>query len=373
MKSVSVLIPVLNEAQNLPALFRGLQPVLKAEKTEIIFIDNGSEDNSLSLLTDFCRQSGARLLVEAQRGFAQPLNRGLAEAKGELLLFLDADAIPSAGWLKAMREALATADLVVGETESKISGKATAYGKVSLALFKGHSRNTATAHGYALPWGPTCNLGAKRAVFDHVDLFSPEAGGAFDIDWCWRALLGGFTIAFAPKAKITHFRRNDRTSLLAQFDRYGRSEAWLQRTYAFLNGEAENEDSLIASVDAFNRLRARGQGLKGKAEQTALAEACIAFASGVRAGYVGFFRPCNLPRKRPSQAVAWKNQTGGVTVFIPGKGVTEFAGKGLQAWEAVRAGATDAELAKLMTKLFKVPPKYALGEAREFRKALAVV
>jgi hypothetical protein len=261
----------------------------------------------------------------------------------------------------------------VGETVSRLRGKATPYGKVSLALFQDHSRHAATAHGYALPWGPTCNLGVKRTVFDHVDLFSPEAGGAFDIDFCWRAQLGGFRLDFAPKAKVTHLRRNERAGLLAQFDRYGRSEAWLHRTYAFLNGEAETEDSLGASIEAFQRLQARARGLKGKAEQAALMEVSVAFASGVRAGYVGFFRPCPLPRKRPGRPLAWKNQAGGVTVFVAGKGVTEFAGKGLQAWEAVQAGASDEELAWLMTKLFRVPPKHALAEAQEFRKALEVV
>lgn len=367
MKSISLLIPVLNEEKNLPSLFRALTALRKkTDSLDILFIDNGSEDESVSLLEKFCAsQPGTRIVHEKERGFAQPLNRGLAEAKGEYLLFLDADALPAPNWAEVMRKSLAESDIAVGETSSFLPGRATPYGKLSLALFKNHSAAAARAEGHALPWGPTCNLGVRRSVFNKVDLFSPEAGGAFDIDWCWRAVLQGARLAYIPGAKVKHRRRNEREALLRQFDRYGRSEAWLQRTYAFLTG-GEEIDPLQASLEGYQRLKLRAKKAKG-AEEVA-----VAFASGVRAGYSGFFRPCPLPRPRPSKAVFWNNAAKGVTVFVPGKGVTEFAGKGLKAWEAVRSGASEAELAALMTKLFRVPPKQALAEAREFRKALSV-
>lgn len=371
MKTATILIPVLDEAANLPALFKALKALKGAP--EILFIDNGSTDGSLELLENFCRKGSARLLHEKEKGFAEPLNRGLAEAKGAILLFLDADALPAANWVEKMREALEGADIAVGETSSRLAGRATSHGQVGLALFAQHSLHAARAEGYALPWGPTCNLGVTRGTFDRVDLFSPEAAGAFDIDWCWRAVLQGAKLVYAPEAKVKHTRRNDRGSLLRQFDRYGRSEAWLQKTYAFLLGASEGEpDPLVASVDAYQRLLLRGKKLKGKELQAALGETAAAFASGVRAGYSGFYRPCRLKRARPSAPVHWQNARKGITVFVSGKGVTEFAGKGLKAWEAWKSGASDEALAEILRKTFGVPAKEALGEAREFRKALTV-
>lgn len=370
----TILIPVLDEEKNLSALFRALEAVQKkSPDAEIIFVDNGSQDDSVTLIERFCHlRPNARLLTEKKRGFAEPLNRGLAEAKGKTILFLDADALPAPNWVMEMEKALAHAEIAVGETKSQLTGRATPYGQVSLALFVRHSQLAAHAEGYAFPWGPTCNLGARRSVFERVDLFSPEAGGAFDMDWCWRAVLQGAKLTYAPQAKVNHKRRNEREALLAQFDRYGRAEAWLQRTYGFLTGSLEEVDPLQASLDAFQRLRARAQKPKGQAQTRALEEVAVAFASGVRAGYAGFFRPCPLKRPKPSQLIHWRNAQKGVTVFVPGKGITEFAGKGLKAWEALQGGVSDQEMAKLMTKLFRVPPKHALAEAVEFRKALGV-
>jgi glycosyltransferase involved in cell wall biosynthesis len=369
--TVSLLIPVLNEAENLPGLFRAL--IALRTNAEIIFIDNGSEDGSVELLEKFrAGYSSSRLLFEKKRGFAEPLNRGLAEAKGEYLLFLDADALPASNWVDEMCRGLAENDIVAGNTSSYLMNRPTPHGKLALQLFQGHSEATIHAEGYALPWAPTCNLGVKRSLFAMIDLFSPEAGGAFDIDWCWRAVLHGASLAYLPRAKVKHRRRNEREPLLRQFDRYGRSEAWLQRTYVFLTGDEEESDPLMASIDAFHRLQGRAKKFKSKPAQKVLAEVAAAFASGVRAGHSGFFRPCALKRPRPTAAVSWENKSGGITVFVSGKGVTEFAGKGLQAWEAYKNGASDGELAKLMTKLFKVPAKEALAEAREFKKALQV-
>lgn len=364
----SILIPVRNEAANLPALFRALAAVRKkSPHVEIIFIDNASTDGSRALLAGF---PGARVADENAVGFAQPLNRGLAEAHGENILFLDADALPEPGWVAEMEKALAAADVVVGETDSLLPKKATAYGRAATAIFRGHSRRAAHAEGHALPWGPTCNLAVKRRVFDSVDGFSPQAAGAMDIDWCWRAVLAGFAIAFAPKAKVKHLRRNDRESLLKQFDRYGLAEAWLHRTYSFLVEGEGTSDPLLTGAAAFARLRAVAAREKNKALAEAILECAAAFASGVRFGYERFHAVCELKRGLPRTAVAWESGVDETTVFVPHQGVTQFSGKLRKAWVALREGASDETLAGIFTKFLRVPAKHALHEAQEFRKAL---
>src|SRR5690606_35977531 len=110
----------------------------------------------------------ARLLKESRRGFAEPLNLALGESTGDLLLFLDADAVPAPGWRQAMVKGAQSADILVGETLSTLQGKPTPYGKLAWKLFHRHSRRTATAQGHALPWGPTCNLAVKKSWFETV-------------------------------------------------------------------------------------------------------------------------------------------------------------------------------------------------------------
>jgi GT2 family glycosyltransferase len=366
----TIIIPVLNEEALLPRLFSSLAPV---RSCEVLLVDNGSEDSSLSLLQEFAAdRRNVRLLKESRRGFAEPLNRAVAEATGELLLFLDADSQPGPGWPKAMEAALSKADLAVGKTLSALKGRPSPYGRIATQLFQGHSERAAMAKGHALPWGPTCNLGVRRSWFERIGPFSPEAAGAFDIDWCWRAVLGGARITYAPQAVVKHFRRNEREALLRQFDRYGLGEAWLHRTYSFLLGEEEEgQDPLLAGVDAFLRLRRQSQAAKEKALAAALEEVAAAFASGVRAGFERPHRECALERPRPRKAVSWWSGKKEKTIFVPGKGVTSLQGKPLQLWLAIEGGAGRGELERLFQRLFRASAEEAHHELHSFLDSLS--
>jgi len=366
----SILIPVYNEAKQIPALLKALALVEKKTKdlAEFIFVDNGSTDGGRELL-EAAKLPKARVLSESRKGFAEPLNKALSEANGDLLLFLDADALPDAGWAIAMQRALRESDLVVGQTFSLAYPKPTIYGKLAAKLFVGHSERTAHARGHALPWGPTCNLGARRTLVEKVGPFSPEATSAFDIDWCWRALLKGAKLTYAENAKVKHLRRNERRDLLEQFERYGLGEAWLHRTYAFLlSPEDQSPDPLLAAVDAFQRLRHQSEAASVKGFTSALEEVSAAFAGGVRMGYERQHRGCPLERVAPPQAISWRSGPKSVTLFVPGKGITNLAGKPLQLWEAIQAGENEASLVGLFRRLFKSSEEEAKHVLHDFRK-----
>lgn len=82
---LSIVVPVLNEAENLPALLARLVP-LRACGTEIIVVDGGSRDGSSSLVA----RAGVTLIRSAT-GRARQMNVGAACATGDALLFLHAD------------------------------------------------------------------------------------------------------------------------------------------------------------------------------------------------------------------------------------------------------------------------------------------
>lgn len=365
----AILIPALNEAKNLPALFRALKALRKkSPEAEIHFIDNGSEDGTPALIREFVAKDGKSFLHrEEERGFAEPLNRGLAAAGADLLLFLDADALPAPNWAQEMEKALASADLVVGETSSLLPNKTTPYGQLARLLFEKHSERSAKAHGHALPWGPTCNLGARAELFRRVGQFSHAATSAFDIDWCWRAVLAGAKLEFAPKAKVKHVRRNDREGLLRQFERYGAGEAWLHRAYAFLlDKEDRHPDPLLAAMDAFRRLR--HHSLASKKKNLPLDEVAAAFASGVRLGYERPFHECSHKRALPREAIGWRSGKNEVTVYVPGKGVTQLTGKAVVIWEN-RKEPTE-KLAPLFARTFRIPMQEAEHEMEAFLEAI---
>jgi rSAM/selenodomain-associated transferase 2 len=82
---LSIIVPMLNEAQQLPALFAHLLSFGRTD-SEIIFVDGGSHDGSEALV-----EAEGLVLVKASRGRANQMNAGAACATGDILLFLHAD------------------------------------------------------------------------------------------------------------------------------------------------------------------------------------------------------------------------------------------------------------------------------------------
>src|SRR5215470_1248197 len=86
---VSVILPVMNEAENLRILIPRLNALLERKRLtyEIVVIDGPSTDGT----SEVSRQLGARVVPERKRGFGGALATGFAEARGDYVLTLDAD------------------------------------------------------------------------------------------------------------------------------------------------------------------------------------------------------------------------------------------------------------------------------------------
>jgi rSAM/selenodomain-associated transferase 2 len=85
MSSISIIIPVLNEAMCLNRLLVQLED-WRNDKDDVIFVDGGSEDASRNLIL----ASGFNV-VRCEPGRAKQLNQGAMAAKGNVLWFLHAD------------------------------------------------------------------------------------------------------------------------------------------------------------------------------------------------------------------------------------------------------------------------------------------
>ncbi|MDD2773652.1 MAG: glycosyltransferase [Elusimicrobiales bacterium] len=92
---VSAVIPVFNEEKNLDELVSRLTKTLEGAgfSYEIVFVDDGSRDASLSLLKDFAAKDPRVVVVEFTRNFGQhaAVMAGFAQSRGEVVVTLDAD------------------------------------------------------------------------------------------------------------------------------------------------------------------------------------------------------------------------------------------------------------------------------------------
>jgi len=92
---VSIVIPVYNESANLDALWRRLDPVLNGcgRQCEVIFVDDGSADDSLAMLRALASRDDRVRVVELARNFGQhaAILAGFRNVRGEVVITLDAD------------------------------------------------------------------------------------------------------------------------------------------------------------------------------------------------------------------------------------------------------------------------------------------
>jgi dolichol-phosphate mannosyltransferase len=108
---VSVVIPARDEAARLGACLEGLRG--DRDVGEVIVVDDGSRDATAAIAED----AGARVLTAPALpagwvGKPWALEQGLRAARGEIVVFLDADTIPRPGLIGALAAALKDVDLV---------------------------------------------------------------------------------------------------------------------------------------------------------------------------------------------------------------------------------------------------------------------
>jgi glycosyltransferase involved in cell wall biosynthesis len=86
---VSVVIPCLNEAENIELCVRTALEVLERTQIdgEVLVVDNASEDDSAALAT----AAGARVVSEQRRGYGSAYLAGFAAARGKYIVMADAD------------------------------------------------------------------------------------------------------------------------------------------------------------------------------------------------------------------------------------------------------------------------------------------
>jgi undecaprenyl-phosphate 4-deoxy-4-formamido-L-arabinose transferase len=91
---ISLVIPVYNEEANLSHLIERLRPVMQkmGKNYEIIFVDDGSRDNTLSILKSFLIYPELRV-VELTRNYGQhaAIFSGFSVVRGDIVITLDAD------------------------------------------------------------------------------------------------------------------------------------------------------------------------------------------------------------------------------------------------------------------------------------------
>jgi glycosyltransferase involved in cell wall biosynthesis len=86
MKRISFIIPTRNEEKYIEGCLKSIKGQIK-KNYEIIVVDTLSEDNTIKI----AKRYGAKIIIEPRKGVAIARNKGARYAKGDILVFADAD------------------------------------------------------------------------------------------------------------------------------------------------------------------------------------------------------------------------------------------------------------------------------------------
>jgi GT2 family glycosyltransferase len=226
---ISVLVPVRNGMPHLSAQLDALSRQTYRGRWEIILSDNGSTDDSVGAV----RAAGSRVplrIVDSRQavGRAGALAVAAGVARGELLLFCDADDIVADDWVERMKAALDHWPAVGGYLDEKSLNP-----PAVLAW-----RPPATPGELPCPFGllPApigANCGVSREAYEAVGGFDLSFRGAAaeETDLFWRLQLAGYQLGYAPDAVVAYRHRPDLRSFLRQWRGYGRGRAHLVARY----------------------------------------------------------------------------------------------------------------------------------------------
>lgn len=118
MYQFTIIVPVYNEEQNLERVEKELLDYIKiaTKKTSILFVNDGSTDRSLILMTDICLRNEAFHFIsfKENRGLSAAIKAGFDTVESELVGYIDSDLQTSPEDFNLLLEHIGEYDLVTG-------------------------------------------------------------------------------------------------------------------------------------------------------------------------------------------------------------------------------------------------------------------
>jgi hypothetical protein len=184
-------------------------------------------DNSATAPT---RRGVTVVPAPGERSPSRARNAGAQRARGEWILFLDADCAAPPDLLDRYFEAPIADD--VGALAGAVvpapgaRGFAARYGAAKSFL----DQDAHLAHAY-MPRAVAANLLVRRAAFEAVGGFYEGLRAAEDTDFSWRLQRAGWRLQSRPAARVEHRYRTTVRALRRQWRGYAAGRAWLARRY----------------------------------------------------------------------------------------------------------------------------------------------
>jgi len=289
--SITVGVAAYNAAPTLPGLLDSLlAQEYPPSAFEVVVADNGSTDETASIVRRYAERGPVRLVdASARRGPAVARNAVIAAARGEIVAFTDADCISHPTWLAEIERGFA--DAGVGAVAGAILADPPQTSTERFCERRGVlSQEHVLAHP-VLPYAQTANAAFRRSVFERVGTFDEWLITCEDADMLWRMQLEtALRLVYRPAALVWHRHRSSRLGLWRQTLGWGIGQALLYKKHRGL----VRRDPWPAVLAAYRRmgglaslsLRRLLAVRNGRGNAEALEDAFLSFLfqAGIRCG-----------------------------------------------------------------------------------------
>lgn len=225
---MSIVVAARNEERTIRACVEGLL-AQRYPRVEVIVVDDGSTDATTPILAELAGAAPpGRLTVlrgEA-RGPGAARNRGVRAAHGDVVAFIDGDAVAAPDWVEALVAALGDPDLASVGGIQLAPDTATAFQRRIQRFFEAVGFVSDYVRGdrqgvVPTDHNPSCNSAYRRDVFDAHGGFREDLFPCEDLELDRRLALRGDRIGFCAAARVFHERPRDLADFAGMMRRYG--------------------------------------------------------------------------------------------------------------------------------------------------------
>lgn len=217
---ISVVVPAYNAAVHIHQCLDSLLALdYSKDRLEILVVDNGSTDHTLSIVKTY----PVRSLVETQRGAAAARNSAAMLARGEILAFTDADCVVDVNWAKEIDLTFQDprVDAVMGFAEGMNGNFWACLEQRNFEEFwykKGTGGHTLKRSGL-----DTRIASIRRRVLEACGYFDTNLLDCEDLELSARLNRGNYHIAFNDRIRVRHRNRTDLDRILSIKENHARA------------------------------------------------------------------------------------------------------------------------------------------------------
>lgn len=211
---ISIVVCTRDRCDKLRSLLDSLNDVRVPDglQAEVIVVDNGSTDGTHEVCKPFldCRGKAFRYIYEGKKGKSFALNRGIQEARGDILAFTDDDCVVDSSWLEVIAQEYA-ADPQLAFQGGRVELYNAEDRPTSTVTFRERIELSARPDMLFRPTIMGANMSFRREVVTGVGEFDTLLGPgskygavAEDLDYQYRAFRGGFKVVYFPGMVVYH-------------------------------------------------------------------------------------------------------------------------------------------------------------------------